>query len=311
MKITYRTIRLSEANRAIIAAANVFIEAYQKQGYDLTLRQLYYRFVAADAFPESWTDATTGSKNSERSYKRLGEVISDGRMAGLIDWEALVDRTRSMEKLSHWDKPADILQSAADSYRLDSRSTQCNYVEVWVEKDALAGVVERVANQLDVPWQSCRGYCSMSAMWRSSIRLRRQEMANRRTRVIYLGDHDPSGLDMSRDIQERLNEFGSICSVERVALSMAQIRALHPPPSPAKITDSRAAAYIKRYGTDSWELDALPPEAVASVIQRAVDKYTDAAARDAILETIAQQRGQLLDMARKYDDIVRWMGMSA
>ena len=311
MKIKYKTIRLSEASRSIIAAANVFIEAYQKQGYDLTLRQLYYRFVASDAFPDSWTDATTGSKNSERSYKRLGEVISDGRMAGLVDWEALVDRTRSCEKLSHWDRPADIMQSAAHSYRLDSRSTQHDYVEVWVEKDALAGVVERVASQLDVPWQSCRGYCSMSAMWRSSIRLRQQEHAKRRTRVIYLGDHDPSGLDMSRDIQDRLNTFGSLCSVERVALSMAQIRALRPPPSPAKITDSRAAEYIKRFGTDSWELDALPPEAVASVIQTAVDKHTDTAARKVILVTIEQQRGQLLAMAGKYDDIVQWMGRTA
>ena len=92
----------------------------------MTLRQLYYQFVARDLI-----------ENSQRSYKRLGKVISNARMAGLIDWEAIVDRTRNLRTNPHWSSVSSVLNAAANSYRLNLWEAQQCAVEVWIEKEAL------------------------------------------------------------------------------------------------------------------------------------------------------------------------------
>lgn len=138
----------------VIDQANEIIAAYAAQGFDLTLRQLYYQFVSRDRIA-----------NSDREYKRLGSVINDAQLAGLVDWDAITDRTRNVRAVSHWETPGAIIDSAAYSFRIDKWLLQPYRVEVWIEKDALAGVIERVCTDLDVPYFSCRGYTSQSEMW--------------------------------------------------------------------------------------------------------------------------------------------------
>lgn len=242
---------------------NAIIDEYYAQGYELTLRQVYYQLVARGHIP-----------NSERSYKNLGNLISDARLAGLIDWYAITDRTRNLRRNSHWETPADVIESAKYSYMLDRWKKQPNYVEVWVEKDALIGIVGQICNQLDVPYFSCRGYTSQSEMWSASQRFLREEHRESRT-IIHLGDHDPSGIDMSRDIQERMNLFGANVKVKRVALTMKQIKKFNPPPNPTKITDARADDYIKKYGHECWELDALEPSVISELIKNEVNQLVD------------------------------------
>jgi hypothetical protein len=129
-KICYREINFRSESLRLIEQVNAIIHEYQDMGYSLTLRQVYYQLVSRDVIP-----------NNERSYKNLGNLISDGRMSGLIDWNAIEDRTRNLRKNSHWTSPGSIIHSAAYSFAYDKWADQDSYVEVWVEKDALVGIV--------------------------------------------------------------------------------------------------------------------------------------------------------------------------
>ncbi|GAH53844.1 unnamed protein product, partial [marine sediment metagenome] len=161
-KITYETKNFTRQTLATIAQAEEIIEQYQAQGFSLTLRQVYYQFVARALIP-----------NTERDYKRLGNIISDARRAGMIDWSAIEDRTRFLRSLSSWDTPQDILDSAKSSYHRDLWEDQEKRLEVWIEKDALVGVIEAVCKDNDIPFFSCRGYVSDSEMWGAARRMMR------------------------------------------------------------------------------------------------------------------------------------------
>jgi hypothetical protein len=150
------------ASLALIRQANEIIDEYIEQGYSLTLRQLYYQFVARDFI-----------ENSQRAYKRLGDLINNARLAGLIDWDAIEDRTRNLARLAHWNDPGEIIESAASQYRVDKWRGQPYRVEVWIEKEALAGVIGKICNRLDVAYFACRGYVSQSEMYSAAVRLAR------------------------------------------------------------------------------------------------------------------------------------------
>ena len=264
-KIAYIDKKFRAASMATIETANAIIAEYVAQGYDLTLRQLYYQMVARGYI-----------ENSERSYKNFGNVIDDGRLAGLIDWEHIVDRTRNLRSNGHFDAPSDIMDAAAKSYQIDKWERQPNRVEVWVEKDALVGVIAVICRRLDVPYFACRGYTSQSEMWAGARRLLRWRDAGQTPIILHLGDHDPSGIDMTRDIIDRLSLFtGTSVRVDRLALNYDQIEQYNPPPNFAKESDSRYAEYQELYGDDSWELDALEPSVLAELITEAVKGYRD------------------------------------
>jgi len=247
--IEYVPHTFSRANRELIATCNAIIDEYRAQGYILTLRQVYYQFVSHGVIA-----------NTDHEYKRLGSIINDARLAGLVDWTAITDRTRALRSAAHWDSPQDIVRGAASQFRTDKWSTQATYPEVWLEKDALVGVIEDVCTRLDVAYFSCRGYTSSTEMWGAAQRLLTQQQQGHTPVILHLGDHDPSGRDMTRDVADRLALFmGEAVQVERLALNMDQIEHYGPPPNPAKLTDARADAYIAEFGLSSWELDALEP----------------------------------------------------
>lgn len=279
-KIKYQEIKLSAPKLAVIAQANAIIAEYAAQGFDLTLRQLYYQFVARDLIP-----------NRLQEYKRLGDIVNDGRLAGLIDWEAIVDRTRHLRSLAHWDGPNDIVEGASQQFRVDKWLTQPHRVEVWIEKDALVGVIAGVCDQLDVPYFSCRGYTSQSEMWSAARRLKAYR--DQTPIILHFGDHDPSGVDMTRDITDRLEMFMGGLEVKRLALNFDQVQEHNPPPNPAKLTDSRCGAYIKRFGDESWELDALDPATLAGLIRDEIEGLQDDDAWGAAVEKEVEGRQQL------------------
>ncbi len=282
-KICYVPKTFNAEHGQIIAQANQILVSYEAQGYDLTLRQLYYQFVSRDLFPADWADKITGSVNNERSYKKLGSIVNDARLAGLIDWSHITDRTRNMKQNSHWDDPESIIGACADSYAVDKWQNQQNYVEVWVEKDALVGVLEVACKPLDVPYFSCRGYTSQSEMWVAAMRLVKRVKAGKRVHIVHLGDHDPSGIDMTRDIRDRIELFigahvpGKVSwfDLNRVALNMPQVQEYTPPPNPTKLTDSRAQGYLSEFGEECWELDALEPSVLTALITDTVEALRD------------------------------------
>lgn len=294
-KTCYTPKRFNTEHREIIDHANEVIEEYRRQGYDLTLRQLYYQFVSRD-----WL------RNTQQNYKRLGGIISDARRAGLIDWEAIVDRTRNVRTPSHWASPASIVRTCADQFDVDWWANQAYRPEVWVEKDALVGVLETACEPWHVPYFSCRGYTSDSEVWSAAQRLRAWARRGQTPVVIHLGDHDPSGIDMSRDIADRLRLFGQgSIDVRRVALTMEQIEEVNPPPNPAKETDSRFTAYQEEYGDQSWELDALNPTYIGGLIADTLGELIDQAAWDEATERRDEGRRLLGEVATRWDRLTR------
>lgn len=262
--IAYTEQRFSTGSKKVIQHANEIIAEYSAQGYDLTLRQLYYQFVSRDLL-----------KNNQKEYKRLGSIINDARLAGLIDWDAITDRTRNLHRLPHWESPEEIVQAVAGQFRVDLWEGQKYRVEIWIEKEALAGVFQRVCDELDVPFFSCRGYTSQSEMWSAGQRLKAIKKDGQTPVILHFGDHFPSGMDMTRDIRDRLTIFAGSIQLERLALNMDQIEEYQPPPNPAKTSDVRADAYIEEHGDESWELDALEPDVLAGLVRDRVTELTD------------------------------------
>ncbi len=292
--IRYIEHRFNDSTLEIIAHANELIRDYAAQGLSLTLRQLYYRFVAA-----------TLLDNTQKNYSRLGDIISNARLAGIVDWNAIEDRGRHLISHPHWDTPGDIIETCARQFRFDKWEGQTHRVEVWVEKQALEAVVGQAAEPLDCAYFSCKGYTSQSEMWRAAMRLARYIEDDQRPVIIHLGDHDPSGIDMTRDIVDRLNSlFGVEVEVNRIALNMPQIEEYRPPPNPAKLTDSRAAGYIRTFDThSSWELDALEPATLRDLIQSTIREYLDQDLFDERIEAEEEARRVLELASSRWDDI--------
>jgi hypothetical protein len=270
-KIAYREIKLGPAALAIVEHANEIATTYAAGGDSLTLRQLYYRFVAAGLLP-----------NRDSEYKRLGSIINDARYAGLFDWRHITDRTRNVRGGDGGDTdPRRVVEGLGFYAAL--WDGQAERVEVWVEKDALVDVVGRAANPLRTPYFSCRGYTSASEVWVAARRIEGYfDDGAEHVTILHLGDHDPSGIDMTRDITARLELFldgdgydAGALEVNRIALNMPQVRVYNPPPNPAKITDSRARGYIAEHGQSSWELDALEPAVLRRLITDSLTPLID------------------------------------
>jgi len=280
--------------RVMVKRANDILAEYEAQGLVLTLRQLYYQFVARGFLA-----------NKQKNYKKLGRVIGDARLMGRVSWDSIEDRTRSLKLLEHFAGPQEALDKLARWYAVDLWQNQQWRPEVWIEKDALTGVIEKVCDENDVPYFSCRGYTSLSEMWRASERLKRWLSAGQRPFIIHFGDHDPSGVDMSRDIFARLSQtFGADCDFERVALTMAQVEEHQPPPNPVKQTDSRYKAYVAEFGVEEcWELDALEPSKFRELIEVALSPLRDQATWDADLKERERVREQLKEIGREWEGI--------
>lgn len=292
MKQQYENHKFGDQAKYLIIIAENILTEYANQGYRLTLRQLYYQFVARDLFPEDRTWAMTGNgrwikrqggtKNAFPNYKWLGGVIVDARMAGLLDWDMIEDRGWEPAINSHWQNPGQIVQACASQFRLDHWTNQKYYGEVMVEKDALAGILEPVCRKWDVVFTANKGYSSASAMKEAGQRFMNAIEHGKKPYLFYLGDHDPSGMDMTRDVGERITTFilGEQVKVVRLALNMNQVQRWNPPENPAKENDSRFDNYQELYGDKSWELDAVEPRMLASLVENAIKKLINQDAWD-------------------------------
>ena len=275
----------------MINRVNMILEEYESQGYRLSLRQLYYQLVARAIIP-----------NTVQSYKRLGGIVSDGRLAGLIDWDMIEDRGRETITPPMWHDPAEIVEAAAQQFAIDRWSDQPNHVEVIVEKAALEGILIPVCRELGIRFTASRGYCSQSVMYEIGKRLGEKGRA-KWIHVLYLGDHDPSGIDMTRDVADRLMMFsGRGVVVARLALNIDQVKEWNPPENPAKTTDSRYRAYMERFGASSWELDAVEPATLAGLVREAVVGLRDEVLYAEALDREQGMKNELEDFVQEYRD---------
>lgn len=271
----------------LIGTMNAIIDEYEPKGLTMSVRQLYYQLVQRGIIP-----------NRQEAYRKIQVLLSEARLAGLVSWTALEDRQRNLRGVEHWASPREALKAAALEYKSDLWRTQENRVEVWVEKDALVGVVGTICNRLRVDFFSCRGYNSQSEQWRAGRRFAGYLAKGQRPIVLHLGDHDPSGIDMTRDNRERLELFcGVPVAVHRIALNMDQIEELRPPPNPAKSTDARFADYEAKFGDESWELDALPPDYISRLIEKSVRHLRNEEAWDKALALEVADRQFMFEAA--------------
>lgn len=285
------------ATLAIIEMAVQIIQGYERQGYKITLRQLYYQFVSKGLIP-----------NKDSEYKKLGSTINDGRLAGLISFDAIEDRNREADMPHVQESLSEIIHNTRFHFSADMWVHQPRRVEVWVEKDALSSIVERACRRYRAPHLACKGYMSLSAMWDCAKRITEAHTdRGQPTLIIHLGDHDPSGIDMTRDNLDRLklltHDRGAV-EVKRIALNRDQVDHYNPPPNPAKITDSRAEDYIRRHGRVSWELDALEPRVLEDLIAKTIEREIDPDPWAAAQELEAKNVETLKKLGAKWPEIL-------
>lgn len=275
---------------------------YRRDGYDLSVRQLFYQLVSRNIIP-----------NRQKTYKSLVALVNDARMAGVLNWSDIVDRGRNAYRPQNWLNPGEMAKEMAAGFQIDKWADQPTYCEVMVEKQALEGVLLPVCQRLDVTFMANKGYSSASAFYRAGKRFRRRDAEGKRCVVFYLGDHDPSGIDMTRDIEERVPLLGgdpatNWCQpipldmeVRRLALNIQQVREFNPPENPAKESDSRSPGYIEKFGRSSWELDAVEPRALAQLVTDAVLALRDGPKWDAAVKREEKMRKELTKFAKTYD----------
>jgi hypothetical protein len=242
----------------------------------LSNRQVFYQFVR-----RSWC------ANEYNRYLDVNTAIRVGRCAGLLDWDRFEDRTRTTDTNDHWSGPSAILEDCVNWYAEDKWQTQARRVEVIVEKDALVGIVGSICAELDVPYTSARGFDSLSAQYQAA---RRIGTYNQPVVILYLGDHDPSGLECDESLRFKMPEFAPQANIEirRLALTFdmcqdlpewsrvaVKVGSIDPETGREIKGDPRVKKYIAEYGEVGWELDSLEPEELTTLIENAVAEYRD------------------------------------
>lgn len=289
----FKTPKFRPASLKLIEQANEIITQYEADGIQLTLRQLYYQFVS-----RNWL------ANNDRNYKNLGHILSEARLAGLVDWEAIDDLGR-VPSIPSPDRDLksflEQMKEYAGAYTLDHWEGQANYVELHVEKQALSSVLGPIAEKWGIGFSMNRGYSSQTAFYDASKRFIEADGDGKNAVCLYVGDHDPSGRDMVRDFGARMRTFGADVEIVPVALSMAQIRQYRCPPNPAKTTDARSAAYIQEFGNESWEVDALDPKVLRKIVEKAITALLDQNIMKAVLEREQVERERIAEALEAID----------
>jgi hypothetical protein len=283
--------RFQPKTLAVVEQANAIIAEYEKQGFTMTLRQLYYQLVSRDLMP-----------NNRLAYQGLSRVMGDARDAGLIDWAAIEDHTRQLQTHSSWSDPAEAIRDTADWYQEDLWLGQRYRPEVWIEKAALAGIIAPICTEYRVPYFALIGNCSHSEQYKAGQRFAEITSLGAIPLVLHLGDHDPNGIDMTRDVTEKLERYArEPVEVRRLALNMDQVRRYNPPPNYAKESDSRYAGYVKKYGKKCWELDALSPAVIADLIRQQLTGLIDAKAWKRQVDAEKRNKAKLKLIAEDID----------
>lgn len=290
MKMAYREVKNWRPDtRALLSKILAVTESYQKQGYVLTLRQLYYQLVVQNIFA-----------NLQKNYAKLSDLLGEARMCGLCDWAVIEDRIRVPKFVNEWDNIDSAMQTLIAVYRRKRWLDQENYVEVWVEKDALSGVLEPITQDYHVHLLVNRGYSSISAMRDSSLRFRVASSEGKTCYLLYLGDLDPSGEDMVRDIKDRQGELWAKVELTKIALTRDQVDKYQLPPNPAKMSDPRARGYVEEHGDVSWEVDALPPAVLNELLRSALEELLDREKYEAIKQQEEEDKQKMQSFGKEH-----------
>jgi len=291
MREQFREKRFQKKSKELLLQTIDILNEYKQKDIVVTLRQLYYQLVARGFIP-----------NTDKEYRKLSGLLTDARYCGLIDWNAIEDRVRIPHKHSEFDDVLDLVHVARNSYRLDRWQDQDYYIELFTEKDAISSVLKPIADDWHIYLNVNRGYTSATAMYDSSKRFLDKMNDGKKCVLLYLGDHDPSGLDMIRDITDRLSEFGAVVDVKSIALTLDQVNKYNPPPNPAKLSDSRAKWYVSHFGKTSWEVDALPPDVMINLVNSSILDFVDIEKLNMVKKQEKKDMKQLEEFAKSLEE---------
>lgn len=262
--------------KKILDRAKDIVESYDT---GVTLRQLYYRLVSEGLIP-----------NQQSVYKQLSHKTAIARREGWFP--SLIDRTRAIEANASWLSPTDSLESALNSYRRDRTEGQKHSLYVGVEKHGMTVQLMHWFGDLGIPVLALGGYSSQTFVDVVAGDIERQ---GRPAILLYAGDFDPSGVDIDRDFEERTEIFSKVI---RVALNSKQVGEYNLPPMPGKAQDSRSAKFILEHGElVQVELDALKPEDLRKLYQKAINRYFDKKQWQKVVDQEEKERAELRDMA--------------
>ncbi|MEM3356898.1 MAG: hypothetical protein QW166_03620 [Candidatus Bathyarchaeia archaeon] len=259
----------------------------------LTVRQVYYRLVAAGII-----------RNTRSNYNSLDRCLVNARLNGVIPFSKIEDRSRQVlagdcefyepEDWMAWRIEA--LKESASEYELPYWHFQPQYVEVWLEKDALSALFKQVCDRLHVVLAPCRGYSSKSYLYEAAKRL---NDIGKPITILFFSDLDPRGLDIQRDVEETLHNFGVDFNLERVALTRQHVEAYSLPHAPTKKTDTMARQWVETYGDNIWELDALDPNLLMQLVEQSILQHFNQSLFEKRNELQMQNRDKINEIVEK------------
>lgn len=250
-----------------------------------TVRQLYYQLVSRGII-----------EKTEKAYKStVVRLLGLMRREGWIPFDWIADNTRWMRKPRTYSSLADMLDQQQQFYRRAVWDNQDAYVEIWLEKDALAGVLLEETAEYDVPLMVTRGYASLSYLHNSAEAI---STIGKPTYLYYFGDYDPSGCDITRAVEKGLREFAPYADItfERVAVTREQIEYFALPTRPTKSTDSRS----KNFEGESVEVDAIDPATLRRLVRDCITQHINPAQLKAMEVTEAAERETLAEIADSF-----------
>lgn len=251
----------------------------------MTVRQVFYRLVTQSAIPKT-----------ENAYKCIVvRLLTQMRLDGELPFSWIADNTRWMRKPETYSSVEQLLRETARTYKRSVWDNQDAYVEVWLEKEALAGVLVEETAEWDVPLMVTRGYSSLSFLYAAAQHILSE---SKPCFLYYFGDHDPSGLDIPRNVQSRLEELTNReadIHFERVAVTPEQIATLDLPTRPTKQSDSRSKSFVG----GSVEVDAIPPRALRELARDCITKHIDQHAHRTLLLAEGSEREALRQLAER------------
>ena len=261
MTATYgsRPIRRRRA-RADMDRIRRMIQEVLEEIQPATVRQVFYQLVGRGVVAKT-----------EMEYKStVIRLLTEMRRAGEIPFGWIADSTRWMRKPRSYSSLTDMLTESQQFYRRALWDDQDAYVEVWLEKDALAGVLYDVTSEFDVPLMVTRGYPSLSYLYDAAEAI---AGTDKPTFLYYFGDYDPSGLDITRTVERGIREFAPDSEIhfERVAVTREQIQWWSLPTRPTKQTDTRS----KNFEGESVEVDSIPPDMLRNLVRNRILGHVD------------------------------------